>query len=284
MCIQVRIQNCTKSTSRGGDIFQQAQSCLGPFADAIICDSSCKSLAERDLLGWPSKHLSLSKTSSPAYMWTCLAQSSDLGLKKANTDCPGSLILEMSQAPPSDMATRSLPPYLAHIVKVNLHTPPTSNTDKACLLSQQRLGKQMWQQPCACNLSKTSGDFGMPFRQMTQVLSRHTSSLTSDHVHPRYFELFLSYSYKIFTFWLIPTKTNLSRLATQNILKANQSVQMFSTTLTMIHKESSLNVKPTKILSDFGGRDLPAWSTFTNGCKLCIVRSFGSIMYALFRG
>ena len=35
------------------------------------------------------------------------------------------------------------------------------------------------------------GDFGIPFRHMTQVLSRHTSSLTSDH--PRYFDLFLTY-------------------------------------------------------------------------------------------
>ena len=31
---------------------------------------------------------------------------------KANTDCPGSLILEMSQASPSDMATMSLSPLL----------------------------------------------------------------------------------------------------------------------------------------------------------------------------
>ena len=34
-------------------------------------------------------------------------------------------------------------------------------------------------------------DFGIPFRHMTQVLSRHTSSLTSDY--PSYFELFLTY-------------------------------------------------------------------------------------------
>ena len=46
---------------------------------------------------------------------------------------------------------------------------------------------------------------------------------------------------------------------------------MFSTTLTVIHKESSFNVKPTKILSDFGGRCLTAWSTFTHWCKLHIV-------------
>ena len=83
---------------------------------------------------------------------------------------------------------------------------------------------------------------------MTQVLSRQTSSPTGDH--PRYFKLFRPYSLQNLNIWLIPTKANLSGLATQNILKANQSVQMFSITLTMIHKESSFNVKPTKILSD----------------------------------
>ena len=45
-------------------------------------------------------------------------------------------------------------------------------------------------------------------------------------------------------------------------LKANQNVQVFSTTLTMIHKESSFNVKPTKTLSDFGGRGY--WSDPTS--------------------
>ena len=93
------------------------------------------------------------------------------------------------------------------------------------------------------------------------------------HVISSYFGLI---SYKIFTFWLIPTKTNLSRPATQNILKANQSVQMFSTTLTMIHKES-FNVKPTKILSELGGRGLMAGSTFTHGCKFSFP-SFPSVI------
>ena len=45
---------------------------------------------------------------------------------KANTDCPGSLILEMSQAFPSDMATRSLPPHFAHKVSVK------SKIDRYC--------------------------------------------------------------------------------------------------------------------------------------------------------
>ena len=70
-----------------------------------------------------------------------MAQSSDL--IKANTDCPGSLILEMSQASPRDMATRTLPPYFAHKVSVKFAHPSTNNTNKACLPSQQLLGKQM---------------------------------------------------------------------------------------------------------------------------------------------
>ena len=36
--------NCTKRSSRGVDIFQQAQSCLGPSPNAIINGPSCKSL------------------------------------------------------------------------------------------------------------------------------------------------------------------------------------------------------------------------------------------------
>ena len=35
----------------------------------------------------------------------------------------------------------------------------------------------------------------------------------------------------------------------------------------MIHKESSSNVRPTKILSALGARDPPARSTLTHGCK-----------------
>ena len=38
-------------------------------------------------------------------------------------------------------------------------------------------------------------------------------------------------------------------LATQNILKTNQSVQMFSTTLTVIHKESSFNLPKYQVSS-----------------------------------
>ena len=100
---------------------------------------------------------------------------------------------------------------------------------------------------------------------MTHVLSRHTSSLTSDH--PRYFELFRPY-------FLLNLHNSANHYQNKsfpasntNVLKRNQNVQVFSTTLTMISKESSFNVKPTKILGDFGGRGLPARSTFTHGCK-----------------
>ena len=126
----------------------------------------------------------------------------------------------------------------------------------------------MWQQPCAHYFSKTctlSLRFRHFFSAMTQVLSRRTSSPTSDL--PHYFELIRPYFYWIFTFPLIPTKTNLFRLATQNTLKTNQNVQTLSITLPDMHKEPSFNVKPTKIQSVFGGRGLPAWSTFTYGCK-----------------
>ena len=42
---------------------------------------------------------------------------------KANTDCPGSLILEVPQASLSDMTKRSLPPYFAHMVWVKFAHP-----------------------------------------------------------------------------------------------------------------------------------------------------------------
>ena len=48
--------------------------------------------------------------------------------------------------------------------------------------------------------------------------------LVTTHDISSYFGLI---SYKIFTFWLIPTKTNLSRLATQNILKQTKASRCF---------------------------------------------------------
>ena len=146
-------------------------------------------------MGWSPKRLSLSETGSPVYTRTRLAQSSDLELK-TNTDCPGSLILEMHQASPSDTATRSLPLYFAHIVWVKFAHPThllTILTKHACHPNS------FWGSRCDSNHVPTislklvhfHGDFGNSFRPMTQVLSRHTSSLTSDR--PRYFELFRSY-------------------------------------------------------------------------------------------
>ena len=40
--------------------------------------------------------------------------------------------------------------------------------------------------------------------------------------------------------------------------RLNQNVQILSITLTEMHKEPCFNVKPTKILSVFGGRGLAA--------------------------
>ena len=111
-------RNCTKSTSREVDIFQQAQSHLGAFSNAIICGPSCKSWSWCDLMGWASKRLSLSETGSPGYTRTRLAQSLDLELK-----CQHRLILEIPQASPSDTATGSLPLYFAHIVWVKFAHP-----------------------------------------------------------------------------------------------------------------------------------------------------------------
>ena len=126
--------------------------------------------------------------------------------------------MEVSQVSPSDKATRSSPPYFAHIVKVKFALL-TILTKHACHHNS------FWGSRCDSSHAPTISlklihfnvDFGNSFRHTTQVLSRHTSSLTSDH--PQYFELFRPISYKIFTFRLIPTKRNLSRLATQNYPK-----------------------------------------------------------------
>ena len=124
-----------------------------------------------------------------------MAQSSDIELK-ANTDCPGSLALEMLQASPSDTVSGSLPHYFNHIVKVKFAHPSyllTILTEHACHHNS------FWGSRCDSNHAPTislkpahfHSDFGIPFGHMTQVLSRHTSSLTSDH--PRYFGLFRTY-------------------------------------------------------------------------------------------
>ena len=156
-----------------------------------------------------------------------------LGLRiktPTHADCPGSLILKMPQAFPSDAATRNLLLYFARIGWVKFVHPThllTILTKHACYHNS------LWGSRCDSNhasnislkLVHFHGDFGNSVRHMTQVLLRHTSLLTSDN--PRNSSYFGHISYKIFTFGLIPTKTNLYRLATQNILKTNQSIQMF---------------------------------------------------------
>ena len=93
------------------------------------------------------------------------------------------------------MTTRSLPPYFAHTVKVKFaHPHPLIILTKhACHHSS------FWGSRCNSNHAPTislkllhfHGDFGISFQLMTQVLSRHTSSLTFDH--PRCFESFRPY-------------------------------------------------------------------------------------------
>ena len=101
----------------------------------------------------------------------------------------------MPQASPSDIATRSLPHYFAHIVKVKSAHPRLLIilTKHACHHNR------FWGSRCdsnhACTISLKlvhfHADFDILVRLMTQVLSRHSSSLTSDD--PRYFEPFRPY-------------------------------------------------------------------------------------------
>ena len=100
-----------------------------------------------------------------------------------------------------------------------------------------------WESRCDSNHGPTislkpvrfHGDFGIPFRHMTQVLSRHTSSLTNDH--PRYFELCWTYFLQN-----LPILANLYQnkpflVSNTKCSKSKPKRQVFSTTLTMIHKE-----------------------------------------------
>ena len=102
----------------------------------------------------------------------------------------------MPQASPSDTATRSLPLYFAHIVWVKSAHP----TNLLAILTKHACHhNSFWGSSCDSNQAPTvslklihfHGYFGNSFRHTSQVLSRHTSSLTSDH--PRYFELFSPY-------------------------------------------------------------------------------------------
>ena len=102
---------------------------------------------------------------------------------------PDSLILEVHQASPTQGA------YFAHIVKVkftHFHLL-TILTKHACHHNSLRGSRcdSSHAPTISLNLVHFQGDFGTSFRLMTQVLSRHVSSLTSDH--PHYFELIRSY-------------------------------------------------------------------------------------------
>ena len=120
-----------------------------------------------------------------------MAQSSDLELKRQYR-----LSQQFdSRASPSDLATRSLPPYFAHIVKVKFAHPHLL----IILTKHASHHNCFWGSRCDSNYAPTIslklvhfyGDFGISFRLMIQVLSRYTSSLTSDH--PRYCEPFRPY-------------------------------------------------------------------------------------------
>ena len=132
----------------------------------------------------------------------------------------------MSQTSPSDMATRSLPPNFTHIVKFKFAHPHPL----IILTKHVCHHNSFWGSRCDSNHVPTislklvhfHGDFGIPFRLMTQVLSKHTSSTTHDI--SSHFGLI---SDEIFSFRSIPTKTFLSKLATENTLRTNQTSRNF---------------------------------------------------------
>ena len=101
--------------------------------------------------------------------------------------------------------------------------------------------------------------FSRRFRQFfftydTFLIKAHFIT-TSDH--PQHFELFRPHFKLNHHISANPYQYKPFQAINPKILKTNLNVQMFSTTLTMMHKESSFNVKPTKIPSDFDGRGLP---------------------------
>ena len=100
-------------------------------------------------------------------------------------------------------------------------------------------------------------------RRFRQFFSAYDTFIIKAHFintsdHPRYFESFRPYFLLNHRISANPYQNKPFQATNPKISKTNQNVQMFSTTLTMIHKESSFNVKPTKILSGFGVRGLPA--------------------------
>ena len=92
---------------------------------------------------------------------------------------------------------------------------------------------------------------------MTFLSAQDTIHLKAHFITTRYHEGY----FELFRLYFIPThhicypaKTNLFKAINPKILKTNQNVQKI-----MIYcKELSFDVKLIKILSDFGGRGLPA--------------------------
>ena len=191
-------------------------------------------------------------------MWTCLAQSLDSEFKSQHR-LSDSLILEMPQTSPSDMATRSLPPYFTHIVKVKFaHSHLlTILTKDACHHNS------FWGSRCHSNHASTISlkpvhfhrDLGNSIRLTTQFLSRHTSSLTSDH--PHYLELIRPYFLLNLYISANPYQNKPFQACNSEHSKNKpKHPDAFTTTSTKIDKEPSFIVKPTKIQSVFGARGL----------------------------
>ena len=158
------------------------------------------------------------------------------------------------------MATKRLPPLLRSHGLGQICTPHLLIilTRHACHHNS------FWESRCDSNHAPTISLKPRTLsRRFRQFLSAYATCLIKAHFitisdHPRYFELSWPY---------LPLNHHISANPNQNkpfqatnpkITKTNQSVQMFSATLTMINKDSSFNVKSTKILSEFGGRGLPA--------------------------
>ena len=142
----------------------------------------------------------------------------------------------MPQASPSDTAARSLPLYFTHIVWVKFGHP----THLLTILTERAYHhNSFWGSRSYSNHAPTIslklkhflGDFGSSFWHMTQVLSRHTSSLTSDH--PHYFELFRPCFLQNLHISANLYQNKPFQASNTKNLKTNQNVQIFSTTLTV---------------------------------------------------
>ena len=135
----------------------------------------------------------------------------------------------MPQTFPSKVKYSKVPPYFAHIVKIKFAHPhlliiPTKN---ACHPNS------FWGSRCDSNhasiislkLVHFHGNFGISFRLTIQVLSRHISSLTSDH--PRYFEPFRPYFLLNYHILTNSYQNKPFQACNSKYSKTNQNVQMF---------------------------------------------------------